>query len=113
MSQQALSFSVDRSMAVAPGQIIETGYVPVENVVLACRERMAVGDVNTAYQKRLQLGDHQSWPPPRGHWRGDRFVVVDGRHEFVAALMLGQSHLFVAWPKAHPISAETAPQAFG
>ncbi|MER8811414.1 hypothetical protein [Mesorhizobium sp. M0965] len=93
------SFTADRSMVVPPGHIVETGYVPVEDVILACRERMAIGDVNTAYQKRLQLGACQSWPPPRGHWQGNRFVLVDGRHEFIAALMLGQSHLLVAWQK--------------
>ncbi len=89
----------DRSLAVPPGRTIRTGYVAVEQVRLACRERMAVGDVDRAYQRRLQLGEHQPWPCPRGHWEGDRFVVVDGRHDFVAALMLGLSHVLVAWPE--------------
>lgn len=98
-------FAADRSIAVPPGAIVKTGYVPIEDVILACRERMGIGDVDRAYQKRLQLGDHQAWPPPRGHWHGKRFVVEDGRHEFVAALMLGCAALLVAWVEgqtAHP-----------
>jgi hypothetical protein len=92
-----LTLIVDRGMSVAPGKKVATGYVHVENISLACRERMSIGDVNSAYQKRLQLGDHQPWPCPRGYWSDMRFVIEDGRHEYVAALMLGQTHILVAW----------------
>ncbi|TPN16226.1 hypothetical protein FJ973_05915 [Mesorhizobium sp. B2-1-3] len=92
-----VALTADRSMLIPPGSIVETGYVAVEDVVMACRDRMAVGDVDAAYRKKLQLGFSQSWPPPRGYWQDNRFIVVDGRHEYVAALMLGHSHLFVAW----------------
>ena len=80
-----------------PGRRIETGYVPVEMVALGCRDRMAVGDVERAYRRRPQLGSLQPWPCPRGHFQGERFVIVDGRHEYVTALMLGQEHILVAW----------------
>lgn len=92
-----VTLSVDRSMAVPPGAIVKTGYVPIDDVVMGCRDPMAIGDVSAARQKRLQLGDHQAWPPPRGYWQGDRFVIEDGRHEYIAALMLGCSTLLVAW----------------
>jgi hypothetical protein len=88
---------VDRSLTVPPGAIVRTGYVDVFKIRLACRERMAVGDVGAAFQKRLQIGPAQSWPPPNGHWDGDTFVIEDGRHEWIAAVMLGQTYLFVAW----------------
>ncbi|HEX2020262.1 MAG TPA: hypothetical protein VGO17_15110 [Aurantimonas sp.] len=84
------------------GHVVRTGYVPVFDVILACRDRMAVGDVDRAYQKRLQLGSRQPWPCPRGHWQGNRFVIVDGRHEYVATLMLGLSHILVAWIEEAP-----------
>jgi hypothetical protein len=90
----------DRSLAVPPGQRVVTGYVHVDEIRLACRARMAIGDVDRAYQKRLQLGPNQPWPCPRGYWDGVRFVLLDGRHDFVAALMLGQTHILVAWPEA-------------
>lgn len=92
-----IAVAEDRSIAVPPGHVIRTGYVHVDQVRLACRARMAVGDVDRAFQRRLQLGDRQPWPCPRGHWDGDRFVVVDGRHDFVACLMMGIEFVLVAW----------------
>lgn len=92
-----VSLVEDRSIEVRPGHKVVTDYVRVEDVILACRERMAVGDVSVAYQKRLQLGASQPWPCPRGYWEDTRFVIVDGRHEYVATLMLGHSHILVAW----------------
>lgn len=88
----------DRSLSIPPGHRIETGYVHVDQIKFACRARMAIGDVEKAYAKRLQLGSHQPWPCPRGHWEGDRFVVIDGRHECTAAIMLGHEWILVAWP---------------
>lgn len=58
---------------------------------------MAVGDVDRSYQRLIQQAPAQSWPPPVGHWEGETFVVEDGRHEYIASVMLGYSHLFVAW----------------
>ena len=63
----------------------------------ACRARMAVGDVEAAYRKQLALGDHQAFPCPNGRWDGERFAILDGRHAFISALMLGMTHLLVAW----------------
>lgn len=94
---QPATFSADRSMQVKPGQVVKTGYVDVWKCRLACRDRMAVGDVGAAYQKLLQLGDNCAWPCPNGEWDGGTFTIHDGRHEYVAALMLGRKHLLVAW----------------
>lgn len=58
---------------------------------------MAVGDIETAYRRQLAIGDHQAWPCPNGEWDGETFVIHDGRHAYIAALMLGFSHLLVAW----------------
>ncbi len=95
-----IAIAEDRSIVVPAGHVVRTGYVSVDMVTMACRDRMAVGDVDRAFQKRLQLGTNQLWPCPRGHWNGERFVIEDGRHEYIAALMLGQSHLLVAWVEA-------------
>lgn len=89
--------AADRSIAVDPGQRVHTGYVDVFRVRLACRERMAVGDIDRAYQRQLQLGATQAWPPPVGHWDGETFVIHDGRHQWLAAVALGMEFLFVAW----------------
>jgi hypothetical protein len=87
----------DRSLEVPLGRTVQTGYVSVGRVRLACRDRMSVGDVAAAYQKRLSLGDRQPFPCPNGEWEGDVFVIYDGRHEYVAALMLGFETILVAW----------------
>lgn len=92
-----MTFTPDRSLAVPPGHIVVTGYVDVFRVRLACRERMAVGDVDRAYQRRLQMGDRQEWPCPNGRWDGETFTILDGRHEWLSAVMLGQTHILVAW----------------
>ncbi|WP_018261343.1 hypothetical protein [Methylobacterium sp. WSM2598] len=105
-------FAEDRSLAVPPGRRVVTGYVHVDQIVLGCRARMAIGDVDRAYQRRLQLGDHQPWPCPRGEWVGERFQVIDGRHDCVAALMLGLEHILVAWPEPATTTASLpAPEA--
>lgn len=90
--------AADRSLIVPAGHIVRTAYVPVGQIDLACRDRMAVGDVDAAYRRRLQLGSAQPWPPPVGRWtEGGRFAIHDGRHEYVGALMLGFERLLVAW----------------
>ena len=94
---QPVIVAEDRSIAVPPGYVVRTGYVPIGEVETACRARMAVGDVKASYERQLQLGAAQPFPPPRGYWRGSRFVIEDGRHQFVACLMLGVEFLLVAW----------------
>lgn len=97
MGAEPIRLAEDRSMLVPPGCIVRTGYVAVEAVTLACRDRMAIGDVKIAFERLLQFGENQPWPCPRGEWSGERFTIVDGRHEYVASLMLGRSHILVAW----------------
>lgn len=94
---EAVAIAADRSMLVPPGRFVRTGYVDVFKVRHACRERMASGDVDRAFQKVLQLGENGAWPPPRGYWDGDTFVLEDGRHAHIGAVMAGHSHMFVAW----------------
>lgn len=89
----------DRSISVPPGFIPVTRYVNINRIIFVCRDRMAVGDVEKAYRRRLQLGDHQPYPCPRGHWNEETFVIEDGRHDYVAALMLGVEFLLVTWLK--------------
>lgn len=97
MLMQPVTITQDRSIAVPPGYIPVSRYVSIDKITVACRDTMAIGDVDRAYQKRLQLGEYQPYPCPRGHWEGETFVIEDGRHEFVGALMLGFSHLLVTW----------------
>jgi len=91
----------DRHKILPPGKIIVTGYVKIWDIELACRDRMAVGDVDMAFRRLLQLGENSMWPCPNGYWQitsnGRKFVIEDGRHEYVAAVMLGRKYMLCAW----------------
>lgn len=97
MSITAVTQAFDRSISVPSGSVVKTGYVDVFRVRLACRERMAMGDIDHAYQKRLQSGGNHPWPCPTGEWDGDTFMLYDGRHEWIATVALGHTHMLVAW----------------
>lgn len=98
---EPVKFATDRSMAVPPGLVVKTGYVNTDSCYMFCRDRMAVGDVDRAYQKLIQLGNHSPWPCIRGEWDGEKFKIIDGRHEFIASLMLGKAYILVAWVELH------------
>jgi hypothetical protein len=87
----------DRTFLVPEGAVAKTGYVAMELIDRGCLDRMAVGDVDAAYRRLLQVAPAQPFPPPYGYWQRPRFVLMDGRHTYVAALMLGWTHMLVAW----------------
>jgi hypothetical protein len=85
---------------VPAGHVVATGYVAIQDVV--CRvdpsHQLNPAAVERSYREQLASDGAQAWPPPTGHWRDDgRFVLTDGRHRYVASLMLGMTHLLVAW----------------
>src|SRR5829696_1864985 len=66
--------------------------------VRASRPPAVPAAVERAYCRQLELGDDQAWPPLTGYWRDDgRFVLTDGRHRFIAAVMLGVEYVLAAW----------------
>ncbi len=93
----AVGIPEDRSMIVPAGKKVVTGYVSIDLLALENKSRMAIGDVERAMQRRMSCAPNQPWPCPVGEWRGDTFWIFDGRHECVAAIMLGCSHILVAW----------------
>lgn len=101
----SLRIAEDRGLLVPSGMVIRTGYVKIENVALACRDRMSVADVDVAMKRMMAASPGQPWPCPVGEWRGDAFWIQDGRHAAIAAMMLGMSHLFVAWLEESPPEA--------
>lgn len=84
-------------MCIQPEQHVRTAWIDIDRCVLGCRVRMSPEAVEKKYRRLLALGEAAPWPPVVGHWRVDRFVVDDGRHEYLAALMLGRTRLFVCW----------------
>lgn len=97
----------DREIWVQPHEVIRSAWIDIDLVVLGCRDPMAGGDIERAMNKLLQQGQCQSWPPPRGWWREDgRFVLMDGRHEYLASLARGRETLFVAWRSLNTTKTE-------
>jgi hypothetical protein len=99
-----LSIAEDRALSVPPGHVVRTGLVDVFKVRFANRTRIAVGDFDRAFQKRLQLGVNHPFPCPNGAWEGETFVLLDGRHEWLATVALGHSHILVAWIEPSPVN---------
>ncbi len=54
---------------------------------------MSLEAVEKKYRRLLNLGECAPWPPIVGHWEDGRFVVCDGRHDYLAALMIGRDEL--------------------
>lgn len=96
----------DRSLLVQPNQVVRAEWISIDLCVLGCRVRMNPEAVEKKFRKLLQQGDAASWPPIVGHWEGERFSVDDGRHEFLASLMLGRTRVFVCWMEVQPKSSE-------
>jgi hypothetical protein len=93
----------DRSMCVQPHQLVRTAWVDIDLCRLGFRMPMSPEAVEKKFRRLLNIGECAPWPPVVGHWEGERFVVDDGRHDYLAALMLGRDKLFVCWLDAAPI----------
>ena len=88
----------DRSLCVQPKEVVKTAWINIDLCVLGNRTRMTPEAVEKKWRMLLQQGEGARWPCPNGYWREDgRFVVCDGRHEYLASLMHGREQLLVAW----------------
>jgi hypothetical protein len=87
----------DRSFVVQPGQQVAVEWIGIDLCVLGSRLPLTPEAVEKKWRKLLQQDEAASWPPLVGHWSGPRFVIDDGRHEFVAALMRGRVRVLVCW----------------
>lgn len=96
----------DRSMCVQPHQVVRTAWIDIDLCKLGCRLPMSPEAVEKKFRRLLNLGDCAPWPPVVGHWDGERFLVDDGRHDYLAALMLGREKLFVCWLHDWSVAAE-------
>jgi hypothetical protein len=87
----------DRSMCVQPYQVERTAWVDIDLCKLGSRLPMSPEAVEKKFRRLLNIGDCAPWPPIVGHWEDGRFLVDDGRHDYLAALMMGREKLFVCW----------------
>ena len=87
----------DRSICIRPDQTVKTSWIDINSCILGNRAPMSPEAVEKSFRKLLNIGDCAPWPPVVGHWDGERFIVCDGRHEYLASLMSGRTRLFVCW----------------
>jgi hypothetical protein len=98
----SVTVAEDRSMCVQPHQLVRTAWIDIDLCRLGFRLPMSPEAVEKKFRRLLNLGDCAPWPPIVGHWEGERFLVDDGRHDYLAALMLGRDKLFVCWLEGMP-----------
>lgn len=91
------SYQLDKSISVPPGQTVRTGYVHVDCIILACKDKMCIASVKEKYELILQNAANSIYPTPIGEWRNDRFVLIDGRHTFIAYVINGYQWVLVSW----------------
>lgn len=105
-----VSVAEDRAMLVQPDQVVATAWINIDACRLGSRSVMSPEAVEKKFRRLLQQGEGSPWPPVVGHWEGSRFVIDDGRHEYMATLMLGRRRIFVAWlTAAEPLEVPRPP----
>ena len=103
----------DRSMCVQADQTVRTAWIDIDLCKLGSRVPMSPEAVEKKFRRLLNLGGAAPWPPIVGHWEGGRFLVDDGRHDYLAALMLGRERLFVCWLDQIETAAKNAAETTG
>lgn len=101
----AVRVAEDRSLRVEPDQNVRVEWVDIDCCKLGCRVPISPEAVEKKFRRLLNLGAASAWPPIVGHWEYDRFVVDDGRHEYLASLMIGRSRVLVCWITPAPAAA--------
>jgi hypothetical protein len=100
----------DRSMCVQLYQVVRTAWVDIDLCRLSFRMPMSPEAVEKKFRRLLSLGDCAPWPPVVGHCEDGRFFVCDGRHDYLAALMIGRTKLFVCWLETVPEPLPNVPE---
>jgi len=88
-------------MIIPAGQVLKTGYVRTADVVFPMTgAAMSITEVKEKITQFTAIKEAQAYPLPVGRWEGGRFLLWDGRHRYIASLMLGREKMLVAWLEA-------------
>jgi hypothetical protein len=87
----------DRAFRVSANETVKVEWVDIDRCQLGNRTPMSPEAVEKKWRTLLNNNGEECWPPVRGRWEGDRFVILDGRHHYVASLMFGRTEILVAW----------------
>lgn len=91
----------DTAPHVVPRGCVERqGYVPMGRITLGDPGRIDPAAVTEKYRELIHLTytGAQPSPPPVGRWLDDgTFEIIDGRHHWLALVMLGYRTFLVRW----------------
>jgi len=83
-------------MITPTGQLLVTAYVPLADIVFQNDVPMSCLEVQRKVDEYVRIGPNHP-EPLMVEWRGDRPHLLDGRHRYIAALMLGRRVALVGW----------------
>jgi hypothetical protein len=98
-------------MCVQPHQVVRTAWVDIDLCKLGSLLPMSPEAVEKKFRRLMNIGYCAPWSPIVGHWESGRFVVCDGRNDYLAALMMGSDRVFVCWLEAVDAAAVEIPSA--
>jgi hypothetical protein len=84
-------------MHIPKGHILKSAYIPIEDIVFTCDVPMGVEGVRDKINQWLSHKEGQSYPLPVGEWKDGKLHLWDGRHRYIAALMLARKSMLIAW----------------
>jgi hypothetical protein len=85
-------------MMIDEGHVMRSAYVKTAEIVFPMGGRpMAVASVEEKVRRASAYPGREFYPLPVGKWVERRFHLWDGRHRYIAALMLGQETMLVCW----------------
>lgn len=86
-------------MIVPAGHILKSAYVRTADIVFPLDpiKPMAVASVEAKIKGYTGHPDVEFYPLPVVRWVEDRPHLWDGRHRYIASLMLGRETMLVCW----------------
>lgn len=87
-----------QAVIVPAGHIVVSGHVRTKEIVFPdhCAP-MAIASVKEKIDQFTHIKTGEAYPLPLGAWQDGRFHLWDGRHRYIAALMLARETMLVAW----------------
>lgn len=85
-------------MIIPAGHVLKSAYLPLLEIVFPLNGApMAIASVKEKIDHYSSIGPGQTYPLPIGKWVDGRFHLWDGRHRYIASLMMGRSTMLVGW----------------
>jgi len=94
---QKVTFQVSKSISDPQGHRVIVDYVHIDKILLGCKGKICIASVKEKFELILQNAPNSIYPTPIGEWKGDRFMIIDGRHLTIAYMIHGYEYILVSW----------------